>query len=482
MPTAAPPTLPGPEATTRTTAPVRGLLPLCLSEAAERFSFYGMRAVLALFLVDTAHGLGMSPAVATALVGSYLSACYFTALPGGWIADRILGARRAAIAGGVVILAGHVVLALDLGAAGLYTGLVLVAVGTGLQKPNMTALVGTLFTHHGDSRRDAAYSKFYASINIGGLLATLLVGWLGVEFGWPVAFSAAAVAMAASLVVFVGSSGLRAIDDRPAHPLTPAERRRVVRTTALVLLGAAAVGAALADTDHLTLTGCLSAFAVLAVLVPAGYFVRLLRTPDLDERGRDGLRAYLCLFIGAVVFWAIFDLAASSVQLFADRHVDMLGMPTTWQAALNPIMIVLFAGVLAAVWKRVNVSAPAKFATGLVLAGASFLLLAVAATQAGGAVRISLLWLVGLYFLQTIGELFLSPTGLSISHKLAPAGMGSQLAGLFFLSASTGDALGAQVASRLTGTVLYLTLGTLAVLAGCAMVLATPRIRGLIGE
>ncbi|MFF4740869.1 peptide MFS transporter [Streptomyces sp. NPDC001262] len=441
-----------------------------------------MRAVLALFLVDTAHGLGMSPAMATALVGAYLSACYFTALPGGWLADRVLGPRRAALIGGVIILLGHVALALDLGAWTVYTGLVLIALGTGLQKPNMTALVGKLFSKRSDQERDAAYSKFYASINMGGLLATLLVGWLGVRFGWPVAFGSAAVGMAVSLVVFLASGGLREADDRPGTPLSPAERSRVLENAGITVAAVVAVAPLAALTGALTLAHCLTAFSVLAVLAPVWYFTRLLRTRDIDARGRAGIRAYAWLFASAVVFWAIFDLAASNVQLFANDHVDMLGLPATWQAAFNPIMIVLFAGVLAMVWKRISVSAPAKFSIGLVLCGASFLLLAVAAAQATGTVRVSILWLVGLYFLQTLGELFLSPTGLSISHKLAPAGMGSQLAGLFFLSASTGDAIGSQVASHLTGTALYLALGSLAVLAGCAMAGATPRIRALMHE
>ncbi|MGH4035652.1 peptide MFS transporter [Actinomycetota bacterium Odt1-20B] len=441
-----------------------------------------MRAVLALFLVDTANGLGMSPATATALVGAYLSACYFTALPGGWVADRVLGARRAAVLGGVVILLGHIALAFEHGAATVYTGLVLIALGTGLQKPNMTALVGKLFGHRSDQERDAAYSKFYASINIGGLLATLLVGWLGVHFGWPVAFGAAAVGMAFSLVVFLASGGLRTVEDGPSRPLSAHERSRVLRGLGIGSVVVAAVVVLVALAGRLTLSHSLTAFSVLAVAAPVFYFTKLFRTKGLDERGRSGVRAYVWLFASAVLFWAIFDLAASNVQLFAADHVDMMGLPDTWQAALNPLMIVLFAGVLAAVWRRFSVSAPAKFSTGLALCGASFLFLAIAATQATGTVRVSILWLVGLYFLQTLGELFLSPTGLSISHKLAPAGMGSQLAGLFFLSASTGDAIGSQVASHLTGATLYLTLGSLAVVAAAAMAAGTPRIRALIQE
>ncbi|AUG76965.1 amino acid transporter [Kitasatospora sp. MMS16-BH015] len=441
-----------------------------------------MRAVLALFLVDTAHGLGMSTATATALVGAYLSACYFTALPGGWVADRLLGARRAALLGGVVILLGHVSLALDLGAGTVYTGLVLVALGTGLQKPNMTALVGKVYAARSDRERDSAYSKFYASVNLGGLLATLLVGWLGVRFGWAIAFGSAAVGMALSLVVFVLSDGLRETPDAPERPLTPAEGRRILRRVGQVAAAVVLLGLITRATGTLTLPHFLTAFAVLAVLVPIGYFRKLLRRPDLDERGRAGVRAYVWLFGAAVVFFCIFDLAASNVQLFAADHVDMMGIPVTWQSAMNPIMTVSFAGVLAYVWRRVSVSSPAKFSTGLVLCGLSFLLLALAATQATGDTRISLLWLVGLYLLQSFGELFLGPTGLSISHKLAPPGMGSQLAGLFFLAASTGDAIGSQLATHLTGAALYLTLGGLATVVGLVLAAATPRLRLLTGE
>ncbi|MGW5401511.1 peptide MFS transporter [Streptomyces sp. NPDC003952] len=440
-----------------------------------------MRAVLALFLIDTADGLGMSKTTAVGLVGAYLSACYLTALPGGWIADRLIGARRAALVGGVAILAGHIALALEAGAAGVYAGLVLIAAGTGLQKPNMTAMVGKLYARQADGERDAAYSRFYASINAGGLAATLLVGWLGLHFGWNVAFAAAAVAMAVSLIVFKLSGSLRELADGPDRPLSRAEAHTLTVRVLLAVGAVLAIGVAARTTGMLTLDRTLTAFAALTLLVPAVCIGRLLRRKDLDTRERAGLRAYAKLFAAAIAYFCILDLAASSVQLFAADHVDMMGLPVTWQAALNPIMTVAFAGVLAAVWRKVKISAPAKFSTGLVLGGLSFLLLALAATRATGGTHISLLWLVGLYVLLSTGELFLAPTGLSISHKLAPAGAGSQLTGIFFLAVAAGDAIGSQVATHLTGAALYLTLGGFAVLAGLAMTAATPRLRLLTG-
>ncbi|WP_302168856.1 peptide MFS transporter [Streptomyces sp. TBY4] len=441
-----------------------------------------MRAVLALFLIDGSNGLGMSKTTAVGLVGAYLSACYLTALPGGWIADRLIGARRAALAGGCAILAGHIVLALEAGTAGVYAGLVLIAVGTGLQKPNMTAMVGTLYTDHTDQERDSAYSRFYASVNAGGLVATLLVGWLGLRFGWSVAFGAAVVAMAFSLVVFWFSGSLRETGNRPGRPLSPAEAHSVAVRVVWTIAGVLVVGPGLWTAGLLTLPHVLTAFAVLTVIVPTVCIGRLLRRRDLDERGRAGLRAYAGLFAAAVAFFCILDLAGSSVQLFAADHVDMMGLPVTWQAALNPVMTIAFAGVLAAVWRRVKVSAPAKFSTGLVLGGMSFLLLALAASRATGSVHVSLLWLVGLYVLLSAGELILAPTGLSISHKLAPAGTGSQLVGLFFLAVAAGDAIGSQVATHLTGAVLYVALGGFAVVAGLAMTAATPKLRLLTGD
>lgn len=441
-----------------------------------------MRAVLALFLIDSADGLGMPKTVAVGLVGAYLSACYLAALPGGWIADRLTGARRAALVGSVAILAGHIALALEAGAGGVYAGLLLIAAGTGLQKPNMTAMVGKLYADRSDGERDAAYSRFYASINAGGLVATLLVGWLGLHFSWHLAFGAAALAMAFSLVSFALSGSLRELADEPERPLSRPEARaltvRVLPAVAAVL----AIAVAARSTGVLTLDHTLTAFAALTVVVPALCIGRLLRRKDIDARDRAGLRAYAGLFAAAIAFFCILDLAASNVQLFAADHVDMMGLPVTWQAALNPIVTVAFAGVLAAVWRRAKVSSPAKFSTGLVLGGSSFLLLALAATRAAGGTHISLLWLVGLYVLLSTGELFLAPTGLSISHKLAPAGAGSQLTGIFFLAVAAGDAIGSQVATHLTGAVLYLALGGFAVLAGLAMTAATPRLRLLTGE
>ncbi|MFD7028547.1 peptide MFS transporter [Streptomyces sp. NPDC059917] len=441
-----------------------------------------MRAVLALFLIDPANGLGMPKTTAVGLVGAYLSACYLTALPGGWIADRLIGARRAALAGGVAILAGHVALALETGATGVYAGLLLIAIGTGLQKPNMTAMVGTLYADESDGERDAAYSRFYASVNAGGLAATLLVGWLGLHYGWNTAFGVAAVAMAFSLVVFKLSGSLRDTAGAPDRPLTRAEAHAVTVRVLWAVAAVLVVGAAVLATGALTLTRALTAFAALTVIVPVVCIGRLLRRRDLDDRGRAGIRAYAGLFAAAVAFFCILDLAASSVQLFAADHVDMMGLPVTWQAALNPIMTIAFAGVLAAVWRKVKVSAPAKFSTGLVLGGSSFLLLALAATRATEGTHISILWLVGLYVLLSTGELFLAPTGLSISHKLAPAGTGSQLVGVFFLAVAAGDAIGSQVATHLTGAALYVTLGGFAVLAGLAMCAATPRMRLLTRE
>ncbi|MBB6171392.1 POT family proton-dependent oligopeptide transporter [Nocardiopsis mwathae] len=474
----------------------RGLITLAGTELNERASFYGMRAILVLFLAATVAegGMGLGTGTATAIVGLYMALSYFTTLPGGWIADRVLGERRTVLVGGVIIMLGHVSLAVQVGDVFVWAGLILVCLGTGFLKPNVTSLVGKLYTDDTDARRDAGYSLYYMGINIGSLIGTLVIGYIGEKVSWHIGFSVAAVGMALGLTQYVlGQRSLGEAGKEPGQPLTAPERTRMIRWVAI---GAAVVCAAIAlsvATGTFSIDRVTYVLTALAIVVPILYFVNMLvvKRDRIVGEERTKLKAFLWLFIASAVFWMIFDQAAGPLTLFAKNDVDLhlLGfeVPAGWTQAANPLMVILFSGVFALVWTKLGnrVSTAAKFSVALVVAGLSFVLMAAAtAATDGGTVKVSLLWLVGVYLLLTIAELCLSPVGLSMTSKLAPKAYAGQMMGLFFLSIAAGDAVGAQV-SRLQpamGGTYYLVLGLLAIVCGIALSLFVGKLRALMGE
>lgn len=472
----------------------RALVTLFMTEVWERFSFYGMRAILALFLSAAVldGGLGLSTGTAAAIVGVYNAMVYLAALPGGWIADRVLGPRRAVLVGALIIMTGHISMAVPGGAGFVYLGLALIVCGTGLLKPNISSMVGHLYEHSEAARRDAGFSLFYMGINLGAL-SPFIVGALGQKVNYHLGFALAAVGMLFGVIQYVaGGKGLRGIGDRPGRPLTPAERVRTVKVTALALAALAVLALTARALGALTLDAVTVFLTVLAIAVPAGYFAYIfLGDHGLTELERSRMRAYLGLFLSAAVFWMIFDQAATTLTLFASTSTDLRvfgwSMPSSWTQNVNPIFIILLAPLVAALWVRLGdrVGTPLKFALALVLAGISFVAMALAATAAAGGVRVSILWLVLVYLIQTVGELCLSPVGLSVTTRLAPAALGSQMLGVWFLAVSVGDSVGGQVARLSDGgssPAYYLWSGVFAVLVGLVLLLFAPRLRRLMRE
>jgi proton-dependent oligopeptide transporter, POT family len=472
----------------------RGLATLFMTEMWERLSFYGMRSILVLFLTAAAAdgGLGLKGGTAKALVGVYSSMVYLVTLPGGWVADRVLGARRSVLYGGAVILLGHLTMAIPGHAAAVYLGLTLIIVGTGLLKPNISTLVGHLYREDEDARRDAGFSIFYMGINLGAFLAPLVVGTLGQKVSWHLGFGVAALGMALGLVQYV--LGRRHLpDDRPPRRLSPEERRHLTR--ALVTgTGSVAVLVALGlATGTLTMDTLTWALAVVPIGVAVAYFAFMFygsHEITADERTR--LKAYVWLFVAASVFWMVYDQAATELSTFAQNKTDLrVGgweMPSSWLQAINPIMVIVLAPVFAALWVRTGprLSTPLKFTVAMILVGLSFVIMMFAAGEAAQGVKVSLLWLVATYLVQTIGELCLSPVGLSVTSKLAPAAFASQMIGLWYLAVAVGDAVGGQL-TRLAGTVLsepvyFLFLGLIAVATGLALAAGVRPLRVLMAE
>jgi POT family proton-dependent oligopeptide transporter len=481
----------------------RGLTTLFFTEMWERFSYYGMRALLTLYMTKSLAegGLGFDEKYAGVIYASYVSSVWYLPLIGGWLADRILGAKRATLIGGIVIACGHYSMAIDT-VLNFYAGLVLIALGTGLLKPNISVMVGQLYSDE-DERRDAGFSIFYMGINLGAFFAPLVTGFLaqGAAFrnvisslgmnpnnSWHWGFGAAGVGMTLGIIQYlIGGKRLRDVGNPPEKTKARTSTKLDTITTILAVVGAivgAAFGYRFGD------GGWISVPFWVVVGYFVGYLTGLTRLLNGDELMRVLVIYILVMF--SIVFWMTFEQAGSSLTLFADRLTrnSVLGwsFPSSWFQSVQPIFIILLAPVFAYIWQRMGEqqpSSPAKFALALLLAGAAFVIIAFASTLAGAA-RVSPLWLVSVYFLQTVGELCLSPVGLSTITKLSPARMVGMMMGVWFLSISIGSYIAGRTTQLFEGNnpaVLPRAFGTFAaisILAALLLIFLTPLIKKML--
>ncbi|MFJ4046118.1 peptide MFS transporter [Microbacterium sp. NPDC089987] len=410
----------------------------------ERFSFYGMQGILLIYLYFsvTEGGLGLDEAVAGGIVGAYGGSVYLSTILGAWLADRLFGSERVLFGSAIVIVAGHLALALIPGIAGVAIGLVLVALGSGGLKANATAVVGTLYSED-DTRRDAGFSLFYLGINLGSFFGPLLTGLLQKSVGFHWGFGLAAVGMTAGLIQY--SFGRKALPAAAHEVPNPLPRSRYP------LFGGIAV-AAIALIAVLVLIGVIRAdnLAAIVILCALGatiaYFAVILSSRQVDSTERSRVWAFVPLFITSVAFWSLYQQQFTVLTVYSDKRLDRsifgLEMPVSWVQSINPVFIIVFSGIFAAVWTRLGTrqpSTPMKFALGTALMGGAFLLFLPFAN--GGEGSTPLLAIVGILFVFTVAELLLSPIGLSAATKLAPARFKTQMVALFFLSISLGTAI-----------------------------------------
>ncbi|EWT02379.1 diguanylate cyclase [Intrasporangium oryzae NRRL B-24470] len=429
-----------------------GLSTLFFVELWERFSYYGMRAILLYFLVDTAAngGLGIAESTGAAVVAIYGASVYLLSVIGGFAADRLVGARRSTLYGGLVIMTGHLCLAVP-AAATAWLGIVLVALGTGLLKPNISTMVGRLYSDD-DPRRDAGFSIFYMAINIGALLSPLVVAFLRNNWGYHAGFSAAAVGMAIALVWFVlGRRTLRGSGDDVPNPLGAEERGKVLVLGISALVAFVAVVLLAGVWRDTLLDQVIDAISIVAILVPIAYFTMMFRSPKVEAQERSHLAAYIPLWIGAMLFWMIFEQAAGKMALFASdntvKQVAGVTIDPEWFQSVNPLAIIVLAPVFGWIWtKRAGrfPSTPMKFVLGVGLIGLSALAMSWAfATYQGNTAPVIVL--TSVFVLQTVAELCLSPVGLSATTRLAPRAFTSQAMALWFLGSAAGQAIAAQL-------------------------------------
>jgi POT family proton-dependent oligopeptide transporter len=477
----------------------RGLSTLFFTEMWERFSYYGMRAILILYMTAAATGanpgLGFEDSRAAAIYGLYTGMVYLMALPGGWVADKLWGLRKSVFVGGCIIAAGHFSLAVP-SMPTFYLGLLLIVIGTGLLKPNVSAIVGDLYPE-GGARRDAGYSVYYMGINLGGFLGPLLVGFFGEGYNWHWGFSLAGIGMVLGLIQYrlgmrhLGTAGMREADE----PVTLARRARnfyltmgLVGVVAIVVVFLATAGMIPVGLQQIA-RGLGVGIVILAIL----YFAYLLFAGGHTTIEKKRLLVIFWLFLLAALFWSGFEQAGSSLNLFAERMTDRVFFgweaPASWLQSVNSLFIIILAPVFGSLWtwlayRKANPSIPVKFGLGLLGLAAGFFVLVWGAANASAENPVSPSWLVVTYFLHTVGELALSPVGLSSISKLAPRNRLGQMMGVWFIASALGNLIAGLVAGQietLPPADLFRTVALIVGGAGIVALVVSPGIKKLMG-
>ncbi|UQD51164.1 MFS transporter [Bacillus methanolicus] len=465
----------------------KGLSTLFFTEFWERFSYYGMRAILLYYMYYeiSKGGLGMDEATAASIMAIYGSLVYMSGIIGGWVADRLLGTTKTVFYGGILIMFGHIVLSLPGSITALFISMGLIIIGTGLLKPNVSTVVGELYSDK-DPRRDSGFSIFYMGINLGAFLSPLIVGTVGQKYNFHLGFSLAAIGMFLGLIVFVltKKKNLGLAGTYVPNPLTKEERKSVfakigIGAFMIVILGAITIPTGFLTIDRFTLL-----VSILGIVIPTLYFIFMYRSPKTTEVERSRLIAYIPLFIASIIFWAVQEQGSIILATYADKRTQLhfagLEIQSSWFQSLNPLFIIFLAPVFAWIWVKMGKRQPTttqKFAFGLLFAGLSFLVMIIPAYVNGTETLVNPLWLVLSFFLVVLGELCLSPVGLSTTTKLAPAAFSAQTMSLWFLSSASAQAINAQIVrlySPETEIVYFGVIGAVSVIFGVILFMISP--------
>lgn len=435
----------------------RGLVTLFFTEMWERMSYYGMRALLVLFMTDQVinGGMGLTDTDATAIYGIYTAFVYLVALPGGWIADRVIGAQAAILAGGLIIMCGHFILVIPTIHA-FFAGLLLVIIGTGLLKPNISALLGALYAK-GDHKRDAGFSIFYMGINIGGMLGPIICGALAQNenYGWHYGFGAAGIGMLFGVIQFYKSKKYLGDAGMPDDPIN---KKQIIK----LLVGSFSVIIIFIwfftfNIKTISFIKISEITTYIILFTTLSFFVYILLLGKLNKTERNRVWVIIALFIGASMFWSGFEQAGSSLNLFAARYTQLeFGWVTfysSWFQSINSIFIILFAPVFAYLWvwlakRNLNPSTPTKFAVGLLFLALGFFMMVIASTIITTGSKAMPTWLLLTYLFHTFGELALSPVGLSATTKLAPKRFVGQMMGIWFVASALGNLIAGRIAGE----------------------------------
>lgn len=484
---------PGTFDTTQDTAGIgghpRGLTTLFFTEMWERFSYYGMRALLILYMTTAvaSGGMGLDNARAASIYGAYTGSVYLMSIPGGWVADNVLGTRWAVFVGGVIIALGHFSMAVPSDFT-FFLGLVLIVLGTGLLKPNVSALVGDLYSQE-DQRRDAGFSLFYMGINIGALTAPLVCGFLGEKINWHLGFGAAGVGMTFGLIQYlVGRDRLAHVGNPPQQTSAETRRKAVIGVLFMAAI-CAAVGLLFFGPEVIVANQMWIMLGALALFF-GWMFLAFLRPEE-----KKPVAVIVILFFFSIIFWACYEQAGSSFSLFArdftNRFVFGYEFPASWYQSSPPLFVVLLTPAFVLLWSVLGnrqPSSPIKFSLGLLFVGLGAAVLALASLSIGGGSKVGPWWLVGVYLLQTIGEICLYPVGLSTTTKLSPPRLTGLMMGIYFLSISFGNFAAGKAAGYFEAGSQEALIGLFSKVAAAPIVAAlillalTPSIRKLMGK
>lgn len=433
----------------------KGLFTLFFTEFWERFSYYGMKAILVYYMYYSVSkgGLGIDQQTAIAIVSVYGSLVYMSGIIGGWISDRITGSTKAVFYGGILIMFGHIALAVPGSMTMFFVSMVLIVLGTGLLKPNISTVLGEMYDIS-DARRDAAFSIFYMGVNLGAFVAPLVVGSIGMSYNFHAGFGLAAIGMFLALVVYIATKkkNLGLAGTFVANPLPAAEKQKTFTKIGIAAVVVIALIVVAAITGTLTIASFINLVGILGCIIPILYFLTMYRSKKTTKEERSRLIAYIPLFIASVMFWSIEEQGSTILATFADQKTQLnfagMHINPAWFQSLNPLFIIVFAPILGWLWVKLGNKQPTytqKFGFGLLLAGLSFVVILVPALIGGAHALVNPLWLVLSYFVVSIGELALSPVGLSATTKLAPSAFSAQMMSLWFLSNAAAQALNAQL-------------------------------------
>ncbi|GAA3582901.1 oligopeptide:H+ symporter [Amycolatopsis ultiminotia] len=454
------------------------------ADLAERFSFYGLQAVLVLYAAAprASGGLGLDMGDAAALFGAWIAVTFTLSLPGGWIGDRLLGARRAMLLGCVVSAAGLALLAVPAGVTGA-VGLCVLAVGGGLFKPNQEAVVNLMFA--GARERESGISLMYVATQISALGAPVLIGLLGERVNWSVAFLTCALAvLLAGVRVAFAVRHFGEVGAAPGLPLAAEGRRRLARRTTLYVGVPVLVVVLLMATGVIGATTLVSLAGLLCLGVSIGGYVSTYRINELTAADRRRLRAFLAVLLGTAAFWAVVAHAGSLLNLFARDHVDRsvagFVFPASWLQSVTPLLILLLAPVLAVALPRIGGRnrVAVKFSIALLLVGGGFMVMALAVSVAATG-PVSPLWLVAVYLTAACGEVVIAAVAIAATVDVLPRAYLGRMLGLFWLFSALGAAAGSglvRLSEVIAPAVYYLTLGGVALVAGAAFAVFRTRL------
>lgn len=460
----------------------RGLSTLFFTEFWERFSYYGMRAILIYYMYDSVAdgGLGMDRALSLSIMSIYGSLVYLSSVLGGFMSDRIWGSRRTVLYGGILIMFGHISLSVPAGKPALFLAIVLITIGTGLLKPNVSEMVGGLYKE-GDGRRDSGFTIFVFGINLGSLISPIIVGQAQHIFNFHVGFSLAAFGMFFGLIAYWrgGKKYLSKDSMFPNDPLEPGDAKKLSFRILLGVIAFALIVLIMQVFDVLTIANFISLLTIIAVITPIVIFILMLSSSKVTKTEKSRVWAYVPLFIAAAIFWAIEESGSSVLADFADKQTQnnfgWFHIQPAFYQMLNPLFIVLLTPIFATLWTKLGSkqpSSPTKFSLGLIFAGLSYLFMVMPVAMFGTKALVSPLWLVGSWFIVEVAELLISPIGLSVTTKLAPRAFQSSMMSMWFLADSAGQAVNSQIVHFYPDhEVMYFTItGVVAIVA--AIILA----------